>query len=176
MINERQFVNQRPRVGHAPSIKQNMNVEHEEQPITITQSDIAEANRLSLHCPICAGPVEQNTDGLAYRPVICTDCGTLYHEACWSQNGGSCAILGCESKTFRVYGALDLGPTLVINRTDIATTPPVRTVPREANNRTEQLKHNEKRMQREVGRRLFWRGLLESLLRAIRIWPSDLSS
>lgn len=150
-----------------------MSVEREEQPITITLEDIDEANRLSLHCPICAGPVEQHSGGHSFRPVICTDCGTLYHEACWQQNGGSCAILGCESKTYRIFGALDLGPPLIIEKTDIATAPPPRTVPRSPNGETKQLKQNEKRMQREVGRRLFWRGLFESLLRAIRIWSSD---
>ena len=153
-----------------------MSVEQEGQPITITLDDISEANRLSLHCPICAGPVEQHSDGRSFRPVICTDCGTLYHEVCWQQNGGSCAILGCESKTYRVYGVLDLGPPLIIDKNDITTAPPPRTVPRATNGQTEKLKRNEKRMQREVGRRLFWRRLFDSLLRAIRIWSSDPSS
>ena len=164
-----------PHQEHVLQTRPNMTVEHEENPITITLEDVSEANRLSLHCPICAGPVEQFSDGVAFRPVICIECDTLYHEACWQQNGGKCAILGCESRTYRIHGALDLGPTLVINKTDIAIAPPPRAVPRTANNREEQLKRNEKRMQREVRRRFFWRGLFESLLRAIRIWPSDQS-
>jgi hypothetical protein len=34
--------------------------EKELPPIHITADDVSEANRLSLHCPICAGAVENN--------------------------------------------------------------------------------------------------------------------
>lgn len=87
--------------------------------IRITETDIAEANQLSLHCPICASAVEQNLNGEELRPVVCAACGTLYHKACWQQSGGKCAILGCGHEKFRVYGR-DLGPVLKVNPADIA--------------------------------------------------------
>lgn len=152
----------------------NMN-EHEERPITITHEDISQANQLSLHCPICAGAVEQNVDGDSVIPVFCVDCGTLYHRVCWEQNGGKCAILGCQGNQYRVHGALDLGPVLKINERDIQAARPVYTPPAAPapNDRTKRLKRHEQQMQREMRRHFWLRDLFESLLRAIRIWPSD---
>lgn len=94
-------------------------MEEQENPfIRITENDITEANRLSLHCPICAGAVEKNLDGDALRPVVCASCGTLYHKTCWEQSGGTCAILGCGHDTYRLYGH-DLGPALKLNYDEI---------------------------------------------------------
>jgi len=152
--------------------------EREEPPITITQADIVDANRLSLHCPICAGAVEQHIDGVDVAPVICTDCGTLYHLACWEQNGGNCAILGCESQTYRRHGVLDLGPVMTISRRDIQRAPAQpRPVPvASANSATNKKQKNEQGMYKEMQRRFRLRDFFQNLLRAIRIWPSDPSS
>lgn len=141
-----------------------------DETIRITPEDIAQANQLSLHCPICGGAVEKNVGGRDESPVYCTDCETLYHHACWEQNGSHCAVLGCSGTTVRRYGALDLEPALVISHRDVARQP-ARTVP-SPNGRTERLKREEQRRQQQQ-RRGFWQVLWENLLRAIRIWPSD---
>jgi hypothetical protein len=139
--------------------------------IRITAEDIAEANKLSLNCPICAGAVEKNFDRTDMVPVFCTACETLYHHACWHRNGARCAVLGCSGTEVRRYGSLNLEPALTIDHRDIARTPP-RTIP-VPNGRTEQLKRQEQRRRQEMQRGGFWRLLWENLLRAIRIWPSD---
>lgn len=92
--------------------------EQELPPIQITDDDIREANQLSLHCPICAGPVEKFVNEADLRPVVCDKCGTLYHQACWQQNGGKCAILGCDSQSYQVFGQ-EAPPQLVINYQDV---------------------------------------------------------
>ena len=92
--------------------------EQELPSLRITDDDITEANRLSLHCPICAGAVENHVNGEALRPVVCTKCGTLYHKLCWEQSGGKCAVLGCEHDTYHVHGQ-DLGPALKVDYRDI---------------------------------------------------------
>ena len=61
----------------------------ENPPIAITLDDIAAANQLSLACPICAGPVEAYANQRALAPIVCNACGTLYHLACWEQNGAN---------------------------------------------------------------------------------------
>ena len=94
----------------------------ENPPISITLDDISEANQLSLACPICASPVEAYSTQRALAPVVCTDCGTLYHLTCWEQNGGKCAVIGCESKTYTPYGS-EVGATLTITTQDIMRTP-----------------------------------------------------
>lgn len=86
--------------------------------ILITDDDISEANRLSLHCPICAGAVENNVNDAAVHPVVCSKCGTLYHRACWQQSGGKCAILGCECTESYVYGR-NRDPALTITYYDL---------------------------------------------------------
>ena len=142
-----------------------------QEPIRITAEDVVEANRLSLHCPICADAVEEHVDEERMAPVYCSACETLYHRACWEQNGGTCAVLGCDNTSYKRYGAVDLGPTLKIEPKDIP-----KVVPRPVtspNGRTKRLKDAERRMQREVRRRHFWRDLWQSLLRAIKLWPSD---
>lgn len=92
--------------------------EQELPPIQISDDDISEANRLSLHCPICAGAVENNVNDPAVRPVVCSKCGTLYHRACWDQSGGTCAILGCECTEYYVYGR-NQDPALTITYSDL---------------------------------------------------------
>lgn len=72
--------------------------------LRITDNDVQEANQLSLACPICAGPVEKHIEEAELAPVVCVKCGTLYHRACWERNNGKCAILGCGSTQYRVYG------------------------------------------------------------------------
>jgi hypothetical protein len=139
----------------------------EQPPIRITADDIAEANQLSLHCPICASGVENNpTDG-ALAPVVCAKCQTLYHAACWGQNGSKCAILGCGHDRSYPYGN-DVKPLLKIEHRDLP-----RDVPRPPitpNGRNKQLKEQERRLQKEMKRRGFLSDLFQSLLRAIRIW------
>lgn len=144
-------------------------MDEQEEIIRITVDDVAEANRLSLNCPICASAVEKYVDRPEMAPVYCSGCETLYHLVCFEQNGGSCAVLGCESTSYTKYHAVDLEPALTIERRDI---------PRESirpvvspNGRTRRLKQEEKRRQRQRGG--FWQLLWESLLRAIKIWPSD---
>lgn len=92
--------------------------EQELPPIEITSDDIQKANQLSLHCPICAGPVERFAQERELVPVLCVECGTLYHRACWEQNGGKCAIIGCASTEYRVYGQ-ELKPELKIGYDDV---------------------------------------------------------
>lgn len=95
-------------------------VEQENAFIRITADDIKEANQLSLHCPICAGPVENNVDEPELQPVLCTKCGTLYHRACWEGNGGKCAVLGCDHTEARRYG-INLGPVMTIKANEVPT-------------------------------------------------------
>lgn len=129
------------------------------QPIQITETDIAEANRLSLSCPICAGAVEKNVANRSLSPVVCLQCGTLYHKACWEQHGGKCAVLGCEHKEARPYGT-DIGPRLTITYSDIPKVAPPRP---SYNGQTQRLKEQAKQEQRESG---FWNTLFSRILRA----------
>ncbi|MCZ7671029.1 MAG: hypothetical protein M5U34_29720 [Chloroflexi bacterium] len=92
--------------------------EKELPPIQITDDDISKANRLSLHCPICASAVENNVTDRSVRPVVCVKCGTLYHQTCWEQSGGKCAILGCECTENYLYGR-NRDPALTITYSDL---------------------------------------------------------
>ena len=143
----------------------------QEQTIRISAEDILEANRLSLNCPICAGAVERNAARREMAAAYCTSCETLYHLACWEQNGGKCAVLGCDGSEYRLYGVVDLGPVLTIQRSDIPREAPQPRI--SPNGRTKRLKRGEQQLQRELKRRTFWRDLWRSLLRAIKLWPSD---
>lgn len=131
--------------------------------IRISAEDIAEANRLSLSCPICAGAVEDNVDNHALKPVVCANCQTLYHRTCWEQNGGKCAVLGCEHKESYTYGT-ELGPRITITYADLPKHVPQR--PIYPNGRNKALKDQEKRRQRELKRREFWGSLYDRILRA----------
>ncbi|MGB1251953.1 MAG: hypothetical protein ACPG8W_15145 [Candidatus Promineifilaceae bacterium] len=83
--------------------------------LRITDEDIAEANQLSLACPICAGPVENGTTVRELSPVTCVECNTLYHQHCWGNNGGKCAILGCNCTTCQPYGVRESVLTIDLN-------------------------------------------------------------
>lgn len=134
-------------------------------PIEITSDDISEANRLSLHCPICAGAVENNVREAALTPVVCQKCGTLYHRVCWEQSGGKCAILGCECTKYYVFGR-DRDPALKITYADL---------PQAANGR-EPISPQTKRLKAEQAREVerlrqpgFWQRLWQWLLDQIRV-------
>ena len=146
-------------------------MEENEEVLRITARDIEEANRLSLNCPICAGPVEKHADRPEMAAVYCTSCQTLYHHVCWEQNGGSCAVLGCQGDSYKRYGVFDLGPALTIDRKDISRAAPPR--PGFSNGQTRRLTRQERRLQREGDGRSFWHDLWRSLLQAIKLWPSD---
>lgn len=141
-----------------------------EEVIRITVEDIAEANQLSLNCPICAGAVEKYAPRPETSPVFCVACETLYHLACWEQNGGSCAVLGCEGDTYKRYGVVDLGPPLTIEQRDIPKAAPVPDF--SPNGQTKRLKEDE-RLKGQIRVRSFWRELWQNLLQAIKLWPSD---
>jgi hypothetical protein len=138
-------------------------MEREEPLLHISEQDITEANRLSLSCPICASAVENNVDSSALMPVVCANCQTLYHRACWEQNGRKCAVLGCEHKTAQPYGTA-LGPRLIIKHSDLPRHVPRRPSP---NGRYRALKEAEKRRQREETGGSFWNSLFQNILRAI---------
>jgi hypothetical protein len=138
---------------------------HEDNPIQISADDIAEANRLSLNCPICAGAVENNLDQDGLAPVVCAQCQTLYHQACWQQNGGKCAILGCGHNSCYPFGT-DRGPLLKISYSDLPRDRP-RPVPADG---SKKLKAQEKRLQREVKRRTFWDSLFAAIKQAFEKW------
>lgn len=142
-----------------------------EEFIKITAHDISEANQLSLHCPICAGAVEKNAARSELVAVYCTSCETLYHRACWEQNGASCAVLGCSGESYRIHGELELGPVLTVRRSEIPHAAPAPAIGQNGRNR--RLKEDERRLHKELRRRSFLRDLWYGLLRAIRLWPSD---
>ena len=137
-------------------------MEEQEYPlIRITENDISEANQLSLSCPICGSAVEDHVDGAALVPVICDQCGTLYHRACWEQSGGKCAVLGCGSDKFHIHGK-DTKPVLKIKHTDLA--PPSLNGRPSTSARTRQLKEEQRRQVRNMTlfQRL-WRWLLDQI-------------
>jgi hypothetical protein len=135
----------------------------ENEPITITSQDVHEANQLSLHCPICANPVENHVRDSDLKPVICQKCGTLYHLACWEQSGGKCAILGCGSEKYRPFGQPD-GPIMKITYDDLPADRGRGTYP---NGQQKRLKEEERRRARQQWDWLpLW---LHNLLRAIKI-------
>ena len=130
----------------------------------ITAEDIAEANRLSLSCPICASAVEDNANAPALSPVVCANCQTLYHHTCWERNGGKCATLGCGHTESYAYGS-NTGPRLKIEYADLP-----KHVPEPAfspNGRSKELKAGERRRQQSEAQRAFWGNLFSRILRAI---------
>jgi hypothetical protein len=138
--------------------------EQEFPAIQITEGDISEANRLSLHCPICAGAVESNLDGLDLQPVVCAQCGTLYHKACWEQSGGKCAILGCDHQIYRIHGQ-SLGPALKVDYRDIKEPA---TNGRGPSQQTKRLKYEQQRQVEQLRRPSFLQRLWQWLLDQIR--------
>lgn len=131
--------------------------------IQITEDDVAEANQLSLHCPICVSAVENNLNG-DLTPVVCAKCGTLYHKACWEQSGGKCAILGCSHDKFHVYGR-SFGPALKVKYTDL----PQQVNGRSDSRRTRRLKEQQKREVEQLRRPGLLQRLWQWLLNQIRI-------
>ena len=112
--------------------------------LTITNSDIQEANQLSLHCPICANPVEKFVEDR-----------DLYHQTCWEQSGGKCAVLGCGHDKFNIYG-VETNSVLSIKYTDL---------PRpSANGRSSQTKRLKDQQRREV-EQMRRPGLLQRLVK-----------
>ncbi len=144
--------------------------EQENAPIRISLDDINEANRLSLHCPICASPVENHPVDPALVPVVCGNCKTLYHRACWDQSGGKCAILGCNHNKYFVYGR-PTKPALVIRHSDLPTAPSANGRPDVASRRTKQLKREQQRQVEQLRRPSLLRRLWQWLLDQIRIGP-----
>ena len=137
--------------------------EQELPPLTITDNDIQEANQLSLQCPICANPVEKFVREPELQPVICTDCGTLYHKGCWEMGGNKCAGIGCASETYRIYGA-PVRPEIVISHRDLRSAPAPN-----GSSRTKQLKNEQRRQVEEIRRGGLLSRLLRWLLDQIRV-------
>jgi len=132
-------------------------------PLTITNNDIQEANQLSLHCPICANPVEKFAEDRELQPVVCAKCGTLYHKVCWEQGGGKCAVLGCAHEKYKIYGT-PVSPVLSIKYTDL---------PRPSANgrsaQTKRLKEEQRRQVEQLRRPSLLQRLFKWLLDQIRI-------
>lgn len=141
--------------------------EQENPLIQITDDDIREANQLSLHCPICAGAVEDNPVEPELIPVVCAECGTLYHKACWEQSKGKCAILGCDHDKYYVYGRR-VAPVLTISQSDIPRLSPNGSTERTPV-RTKELKAEQARQVEELRRPSLLRRLLQWLLDQIKI-------
>ena len=140
----------------------------EENVLRITFDDIQAANQLSLACPMCASPVEDNVLDSSLRPVSCAQCGTHYHSVCWQHNGGSCAVLGCNCTEHRVYGVEE--DSLRISIKDLPSEADVK-------RRNQQLKRREKQQRTssttppptDQQRRGFWGSLFNNILRAFGV-------
>jgi hypothetical protein len=127
--------------------------------IRITDHDISEANRLSLSCPICGSAVENHTDGVALVPIVCEKCGTLYHRACWERSGGKCAVLGCGSDKFHIYGK-NTKPVLTVKYTDL----PAPSTNGRSSAQTRKLKEEQRRQVQQMTLfQRFWRWLLDQI-------------
>lgn len=133
----------------------------EERFIRITNQDIEAANQLSLHCPICASAVENYPEATELSPVVCGQCGTLYHAVCWATKGGKCAMLGCEHTVSHPFGQRS-GPVLVIGAGDIP--PDYR-----ANGRQKRLKAEQRRQVERLRRPGMWQRLWRWLLDQIQV-------
>jgi hypothetical protein len=143
---------------------QESEMEEQELPLVrISTEDIAEANRLSLHCPMCAGAVEDHVEDEALRPVLCAQCRTLYHKACWEQGGGKCAVLGCDHDEYIVYG-MHRKPILSIGYSDLPDVSPNggRRSPRNKRLKAEQRRQVEQLRRPTLLQRL-WRWLLDQI-------------
>lgn len=146
--------------GQATASRSRMMDPQEYPLLRISESDIAAANQLSLSCPICGNAVENHTDGAALVPVVCDKCGTLYHRACWEQSGGKCAVLGCGSDKFHIYGR-DTKPVLKVKYTDL---PPSVNGRPSSSAQTRRLKEEQKRqVERMTLFQRIWRWLLDQI-------------
>ena len=135
-------------------------MEAQENPfIRITVDDVNEANQLSLHCPICANPVERYATEPSLAAVECVGCGALYHKTCREQAGGACAMIGCDEKQYRPYGEL-IAPEITLSKQDM---------PGDGRQLNKELKRQEQlRRRRELQSNLLSR-FFAWLLRQIRI-------
>jgi hypothetical protein len=134
-------------------------MEEQENPkLTITIDDIQEANQLSHSCPICTSPVENYVSDPALVAVICDKCGTLYHKVCWEQGGGVCAMIGCDSRRYKLY-AQNNNPALSIRPGEI-TVAPNAPANRSGNSRSERLNNRRlKEQERQMYDEIYGRGL-----------------
>ncbi len=139
--------------------------EQENPLIQITEDDIKEANQLSLHCPICAGAVEDNPAEPALIPVVCAECGTLYHKACWESSNGKCAILGCDHNKYYLHGRR-AAPSLTLSHSDIGRGANGSSKPRRT---TRELKAEQARQVEQLRRPSLLRRLFQWLLDQIKI-------
>lgn len=139
--------------------------EHELPPISISEDDVREANQLSLHCPICANPVENYVTAADLQPVVCRQCGTLYHKTCWQQGGGKCAVLGCAHTQYRVYGT-QMRPVLKVDYKDIPRQPVNGRPPSPS---TKKLKEEQRRQIEQLRRPSLLQRLWQWLLDQIKI-------
>ena len=138
----------------------------EEAFIRITGDDINQANQLSLQCPICGNAVEDHVDGPALVPVVCDNCGTLYHKACWEQSGGKCAVLGCGHDKFHVYGHNN-APVLKVKYTDLPAPSANGQVP--TSQQTRKIKDEQRRQVEQMQKPGFWQRVWQWLLDQIKI-------
>lgn len=133
-------------------------MDEESELLRITEEDVVEANQLSLACPICASPVENGVTVRELAPVVCVDCNTLYHHTCWGNNGGKCAILGCNCVQYQPYGVQET--MLTINLDEVPSEA-------EVSKRNKRLKRIEKNRQRAEPQPppqpSFWRRILNIL-------------
>ncbi len=143
-----------------------MTDEQEMPPISITEEDIREANQLSLHCPICANPVEKFAEEPDLAPVVCAKCGTLYHKACREQGGEKCAVLGCESELFHPYGTR-FDPVIRIQPSDLRPGDNGRVPP--TSRATKRLKHEQRRRVEQMRRPGLLQRFFQWLLDQIKI-------
>jgi hypothetical protein len=141
--------------------------EQENPPIQITAADIREANQLSLHCPICASPVEKHPEDAALVAVICGNCKTLYHKACWEQGGGSCAVLGCDHEEYILFGR-DMRPAFTLTHADLPE-PGANGRRPGVSRQTKELKRDQQRQVEELRHPSLLRRLWQWLLDQIRI-------
>lgn len=137
----------------------------EAPPIRITSDDIQQANQLSLQCPICGNAVENHTDGASLVPVVCDACGTLYHQACWEQSGGKCAVLGCGHDKYHVYGR-DNKPVLKVKYTDL---PAPSANGQSPSAQTRRMKDEQRRQVEQMQKPGFWQRVWQWLLDQIRV-------
>ena len=55
-----------------------------------SQIQVEERQALAIHCPYCKNELLEVSD-----LIRCSQCGTLHHAACWSENG-RCSLFGCS--------------------------------------------------------------------------------
>lgn len=152
--------------GLGPDVPETQPMDAQEAPfIRITDNDVNEANQLSLQCPICGNAVENHVDGPLLVPVVCDNCGTLYHKACWEQSGGKCAVLGCGHEKFHLYGQ-DNKPVLKVKYTDL---PAPSTNGQAPSQQTRRMKEEQRRQVEQMRKPGFWQRVWQWLLDQIKV-------